>query len=51
MIRRCLDAIANLECDYINPYVADLANLVDMELLAASGLKLGVEPLGRAAFK
>jgi len=39
----------NLEYDYINPYVADLANVVDMELLAASGLKLGVDPLGGAA--
>jgi phosphoglucomutase len=29
--------------------VADLANVVDMELLAASGLKLGVDPLGGAA--
>ena len=36
--------LQNLEYDYINPYVADLANVVDMELLAASGLKLGVDP-------
>ncbi len=37
------------EYDYISPYVADLANVVDMEMLAASGLKLGVDPLGGAA--
>jgi phosphoglucomutase len=29
--------------------VADLANVVDMESIAASGLKLGVDPLGGAA--
>ena len=35
--------------DYITPYVADLEKVVDMEALAASGLKLGVDPLGGAA--
>jgi len=35
--------------DYITPYVADLANVIDMEAIAASGLKLGVDPLGGAA--
>ncbi len=37
------------EYDYISPYVADLANVVDMKMIAASGLKLGVDPLGGAA--
>ena len=35
--------------DYITPYVADLAKVVDMELIATSGLKLGVDPMGGAA--
>lgn len=37
------------EYDYIGPYVADLGNVVDMAAIAASGLKLGVDPLGGAA--
>ena len=39
------------EYDYISPYVADLANVVDMEMIGASGLKLGVDPLGGAAVR
>src|SRR5258706_10027396 len=35
--------------DYIGPYVAALANLVDMEALRASGVKIGIDPLGGAA--
>lgn len=32
--------------DYVIPYVKDLKNVVDMEIIAASGLKLGVDPMG-----
>ena len=46
---KALKAETTHEYDYISPYVADLANVVDMEALAASGLKLGVDPLGGAA--
>jgi phosphoglucomutase len=35
--------------DYISPYVADLANVVDMEAIRASGVKIGIDPLGGAA--
>lgn len=35
--------------DYIAPYVADLGNIVDLERIAAAGLKLGVDPLGGAS--
>jgi phosphoglucomutase len=35
--------------DYIGPYVADLANVIDMEAIRASGVKLGIDPLGGAA--
>ena len=44
-----LKADTTHEYDYIPPYVADLANVVDMEVIAESGLKLGVDPLGGAA--
>jgi phosphoglucomutase len=35
--------------DYVGPYVADLANVVDMEAIRASGVKIGIDPLGGAA--
>ena len=35
--------------DFILPYVNDLANVVDMDLIASSGLKLAVDPLGGAS--
>jgi phosphoglucomutase len=34
--------------DYVTPYVADLSNVVDLEIIRASKLKLGVDPLGGA---
>src|SRR5467141_1659357 len=35
--------------DYIGPYVADLANVIDMDAIRASGVKIGIDPLGGAA--
>jgi phosphoglucomutase len=35
--------------DYITPYVADLANVVDLEAVRAAGVRLGIDPLGGAA--
>jgi phosphoglucomutase len=35
--------------DYIGPYVADLADVVDMEAIRSSGVKIGIDPLGGAA--
>jgi phosphoglucomutase len=35
--------------DYITPYVADLAGIIDMEAIRASGVKIGIDPLGGAA--
>src|SRR4030081_1052947 len=35
--------------DYIGPYVADLANVIDMDATRASGVKIGIDPLGGAA--
>jgi phosphoglucomutase len=34
--------------DYLNSYVADLENVIDMGVIYGSGLKLGVDPLGGA---
>ena len=34
------------ERDYVTPYVEDLANVVDMDAIRASGLTLGVDALG-----
>jgi phosphoglucomutase len=35
--------------DYIGPYVADLADVLDMEAIRSSGVKIGIDPLGGAA--
>jgi phosphoglucomutase len=37
------------QVDFIQPYVEDLRNVVDMEAIRAAGLTLGVDPLGGAA--
>jgi phosphoglucomutase len=34
--------------DYIGPYVADLAEVVDMEAIRTAGVKIGIDPLGGA---
>src|SRR5271167_314632 len=31
-------------CDYITPYVADLAKVVDMEAIRGAGVKIGIDP-------
>ncbi len=35
--------------DYIAAYVADLANVVDMDAIRAAGVRIGIDPLGGAA--
>jgi phosphoglucomutase len=35
--------------DFITPYVADLANVIDMDAIRAAGLTIGADPLGGAA--
>jgi len=37
--------------DYIGPYVADLAEVVDMAAIRNSGVKIGIDPLGGAAVR
>lgn len=34
--------------DFVLPYVKDLRNVVDMEMIRTAGIKLGVDPLGGA---
>jgi phosphoglucomutase len=34
--------------DYITPYVSDLRHVLDMAVIAASGLKIGADPMGGA---
>ncbi|WP_440090315.1 phosphoglucomutase (alpha-D-glucose-1,6-bisphosphate-dependent) [Pseudomonas fragariae (ex Marin et al. 2024)] len=34
--------------DYVNTYVADLKNVIDMDAIRDAGLRLGVDPLGGA---
>jgi phosphoglucomutase len=35
--------------DYVGPYVEDLANVVDLDAIKSSGVKIGIDPLGGAA--
>ena len=48
-LARALKADTTHEHDYIGPYVADLGSVVDLERVAAAGLKIGVDPLGGAS--
>jgi phosphoglucomutase len=34
--------------DFTNPYVADLADVIDMDAIRSSGVKIGIDPLGGA---
>jgi phosphoglucomutase len=50
-VKRChletaLKADTTQQIDFILPYVKDLAKVVDMDAIAKSGLKIGVDPLG-----
>jgi phosphoglucomutase len=51
--RIALDRARKASCvhafDYVAGYVADLASVVDMEAIRASGVRIGVDPLGGAA--
>jgi phosphoglucomutase len=37
--------------DYVTPYVADLANVLDMEAIRAAAVRIGIDPLGGAAIQ
>jgi phosphoglucomutase len=46
---KALKAESTKEYDYITPYVEDLENVIDMEVIARGRIKIGVDPLGGAA--
>jgi len=46
---RALKADTTREYDFITPYVEDLINIVDMEIIAKEGIRIGVDPLGGSA--
>ena len=48
-LKRALSAASTHHEDLMLPYVHDLKNVVDMDAIRGSGLKLGVDPLGGAA--
>lgn len=37
------------EYDYLSPYINDLFNIIDLDVIAQAGLKIGIDPLGGAA--
>lgn len=43
---RALEADTVHEYDYVGPYVEDLRHVIDMQAIAASGLAIGVDPMG-----
>ena len=43
---RALAASTTHRHDYIGPYVADLASAIDLQAVAAAGLRIGVDPMG-----
>jgi phosphoglucomutase len=45
---RALKASTTHPYDLMNPYVDDLKNIVDLDLVRSSGIRLGVDPLGGA---
>ncbi|HEY3418525.1 MAG TPA: phosphoglucomutase (alpha-D-glucose-1,6-bisphosphate-dependent), partial [Armatimonadota bacterium] len=46
---KALRASTTHRLDYVTPYVNDLGSIIDMEAIAAAGLKIGVDPLGGAS--
>jgi phosphoglucomutase len=46
---KAIQAATTHEEDFILPYVRDLKNVVDIDVIRGAGLKLGVDPLGGAA--
>jgi len=46
---RALAASTTHRHDYVSAYVADLANIIDMQAIAAAGINIGIDPLGGAS--
>lgn len=45
-LQAALQSATTQQMDFIAPYVNDLENIVDMKAIAASGLNIGVDPMG-----
>ncbi len=45
-LQRAMGLETTREIDFVRPYVEDLRNVVDMELIAGAGLKIGADPMG-----
>jgi len=46
---KAIRAATTHEHDYIAPYVEDLADVVDMDLIRSSGIRVAVDPMGGAS--
>ncbi len=47
-LEKALAAPTTHHHDYLDAYVADLGNIIDMEAIRASGIRFGIHPLGGA---
>jgi phosphoglucomutase len=47
-LEKALKAGTTQLIDYIQPYLSDLRNVVEIEKIASAGLKIGVDPMGGA---
>ncbi len=50
-LSQALSATTTKRYDFLEAYTADLDQVIDMNLLKASGIKMGVDPLGGAGVK
>ena len=50
-LEKALRADTTHRHDYLNTYVADLKNVIDMDAIRGASLKLGVDPLGGAGVR
>jgi phosphoglucomutase len=48
-LERALTAGPIHEYDYVTPYIEDLRNVIDIEAISKSGLRIGADPLGGAS--
>ena len=48
---RALKSASVHRYDFIGPYVADLANVLDLEAIRSAGVRIGIDPLGGAGVR
>ncbi|PID58959.1 phosphoglucomutase, alpha-D-glucose phosphate-specific [candidate division KSB3 bacterium] len=46
--QKALKAVTTHEYDYVTPYLEDLKQIVKLDAIASSGMKIGVDPMGGA---